>query len=180
MSYASAMTEDISVRALRNHAADVLRRVEAGERLRITVDRRPVAELSPLPQRRQWVTRRRVLDSVIQADSTLASELAEEEAAISVVTLAELELGLHMASGEHPRAIRLRTLGAVRATYAPLPIDEAVASAFAELAAASRQAGRRPKVQDAWTAATARTHGVPVFTHDDDFDGLPGVEVVHV
>ena len=36
---------DVSVRELRNHTAEVLRRVEAGERVRITVDRRPMAEL---------------------------------------------------------------------------------------------------------------------------------------
>jgi len=41
------MTE-ISARDLRNHTAAILRRVEAGERLQITVSRRPVAELTPL------------------------------------------------------------------------------------------------------------------------------------
>jgi prevent-host-death family protein len=51
------MSRDVSVRELRNHTADVLRRVEAGERLRVTVDRRPVAELAPLPARDVWVPR---------------------------------------------------------------------------------------------------------------------------
>ncbi len=46
---------DISVRELRNQTSAVLRRVEAGERLRVTVDRRPVAELAPLPRRSSWV-----------------------------------------------------------------------------------------------------------------------------
>jgi prevent-host-death family protein len=71
------LVDDISVRELRNHTADVLRRVEAGEHLRVTVDRRPVAELVPLPQRTTWVTRRRVLDSLVQADPALGIELAE-------------------------------------------------------------------------------------------------------
>ncbi|MFZ0217104.1 MAG: type II toxin-antitoxin system prevent-host-death family antitoxin, partial [Candidatus Dormiibacterota bacterium] len=44
---------DIPVRDLRNDVSAVLRRVEAGERLRITVSGRPVAELVPLPQRPQ-------------------------------------------------------------------------------------------------------------------------------
>ena len=35
----------IPQRELRNHVGDVLRRAEAGERLTITVDGRPVAEL---------------------------------------------------------------------------------------------------------------------------------------
>jgi len=68
---------DISVRELRNHTAEVLRRVEAGERLRVTVDRRPVAELGPLPTRSAWVTRERVMTSLIQADPSLRDELAD-------------------------------------------------------------------------------------------------------
>jgi prevent-host-death family protein len=42
------MSESISVRDLRNTVSEVLRRVEAGERLIVTVDRRPVAQIVPL------------------------------------------------------------------------------------------------------------------------------------
>jgi len=42
----------IPQRELRNHVGEVLRRAEAGERLTITVDGRPVAELGPLSARR--------------------------------------------------------------------------------------------------------------------------------
>jgi len=68
---------EVSVRELRNHTADVLRRVEAGERLRVTVDRRPVAELVPLPVRATWVSKRRALDALVQADPALRNELEE-------------------------------------------------------------------------------------------------------
>jgi prevent-host-death family protein len=71
------LMEDVSVRDLRNRTAEVLRRVEAGERLRVTVDRRPVAELAPLPQRTTWVPRQRVLENLVQADPGLKQELAE-------------------------------------------------------------------------------------------------------
>jgi prevent-host-death family protein len=71
------MADEISVRQLRNHTAEVLRRVEAGESLRVTVDRRPVAELVPLPSRATWVPRQRVIDSLVQADSALGDELAQ-------------------------------------------------------------------------------------------------------
>jgi predicted nucleic acid-binding protein len=114
-----------------------------------------------------------VLDtSVFIADEqgrVLAVERLPDEAAVSVVTVAELELGVHMAGSEAIRAARLRTLRAVQTTYVALPIDEPVASAFAELVAAARRAGRRPKVQDAWIAATARACAVPVYSQDDDF-----------
>ncbi|HUY06733.1 MAG TPA: type II toxin-antitoxin system prevent-host-death family antitoxin [Acidimicrobiales bacterium] len=42
---------DIPARDLRNDVSAVLRRVEHGERLRVTVSGRPVAELLPLPTR---------------------------------------------------------------------------------------------------------------------------------
>lgn len=121
--------------------------------------------------------------SVFIADEQGRALLAErlpDEAAVSVVTLAELELGVHLANSDAVRAKRLRTLGAVRATYAALPVDGAVASAFAELVAAARRTGRRPRVQDTWIAATARAHEVPVYSQDADFVGLPGVDVVRV
>jgi prevent-host-death family protein len=45
--------EEISLRDLRNHTSEVLRRVEAGAPVTVTVDRRPVARLVPLPARRE-------------------------------------------------------------------------------------------------------------------------------
>ena len=109
----------------------------------------------------------------------LAGEQLPDEAAVSVVTLAELELGVHLAGSESTRGRRLRTLQAVRSTYVALPVDEAVASAFAELVATARSAGKRPKVQDAWIAATARAFNVAVYTQDTDFDEL-AVDIVRV
>jgi predicted nucleic acid-binding protein len=109
----------------------------------------------------------------------LAEERLPDEAAISVVTLAELELGVHMAGSEAVRGLRLRTLQSARATYDPLPVDGTVASAFAELVAAARRDGRRPKVQDTWIAATARRHAVPVYTQDREYSGLD-IDVVVV
>lgn len=51
MCYAAAMGNTVSVRELRNKVSEVLRRVESGERITVTVDRRPIAELRPLRRR---------------------------------------------------------------------------------------------------------------------------------
>jgi prevent-host-death family protein len=45
----------IPARDLRNHTAEVLRRVEAGEEIEVLKDNRPIAKIVPLPHRRQWV-----------------------------------------------------------------------------------------------------------------------------
>ena len=42
--------ESVTVRQLRNDGKEVLRRVESGERLIVTRDGTPVAELRPLPR----------------------------------------------------------------------------------------------------------------------------------
>jgi prevent-host-death family protein len=68
---------DVSSRELRNRTADVLRRVEAGERVRISVNRRPVAELVPL-ERPRW-TSGAAIERIVReagADPGLLEDLA--------------------------------------------------------------------------------------------------------
>jgi predicted nucleic acid-binding protein len=127
---------------------------------------------------------RGILDtSVFIADEqgrTLAAGSLPDEAAVSVVSLAELELGVHLATNAEIRARRLSTLRAVQTTYEALPVNEQVASSFARIVADARRAGQRPTVQDSWIAATALAHRVPVYTQDADLDVIPGIQVVRV
>ena len=69
---------DIPARDLRNDVSGVLRRVEAGERLRVTVSGRPVAELVPLPQRPSTMTWEAFAKDIgdWRADPQLARDLA--------------------------------------------------------------------------------------------------------
>ena len=54
--------KSIAQRELRNRISKVLRGVEAGERIRVTVDGRPVAELVPIGGvRRRFVARDEVM-----------------------------------------------------------------------------------------------------------------------
>ena len=72
------MTSSVSVRELRNTVSEVLRRVEGGERVTVTVDRRPVAELIPLRRRRVVpLEEAREVISRHAADSGLPAELRE-------------------------------------------------------------------------------------------------------
>lgn len=69
---------DLPARELRNNVSGVLRRVEAGERLQVTVSGRPVAELVPLrsrPRTMTWEAFCRHLDGG-RADPELAHDLA--------------------------------------------------------------------------------------------------------
>lgn len=103
-----------------------------------------------------------------------------DAAAISVVTLAELHLGVLMARGTRTRTTRLRTLSAVQNAFDALPIDAAIAEAFTELVAEARRLRRSPRIMDTWIAATALAHEIPVYTQDSDFAAIPKVEVRRV
>jgi predicted nucleic acid-binding protein len=69
------------------------------------------------------------------------------------------------------------------ADFDPLPFDAAAARSFGRVAAALRQAGRKPAARsyDAMIAAVAVAHGLPLHTSNpDDFPELEGLEVVAV
>jgi prevent-host-death family protein len=69
--------ERIPQHVLRNDVSAVLRRVMAGERLRVTVAGRDAADLVPIGEQSSWTSglRARALIEGAQADSALAVEL---------------------------------------------------------------------------------------------------------
>ena len=103
-----------------------------------------------------------------------------EKIAVSVITVAELELGVLRANDSDTRARRLSTLSRVQETYLLLPVGPEVASCFARIASAERSRGRRLRRHDTWIAATALHHGAAVITQDADFTAFEAVDVLRV
>lgn len=125
---------------------------------------------------------RGLLDTSVFIGQEQERDLASlpDEAAISVMTLAELHVGVLLASGPKIRALRLRTLARVERTFDPLPVDDPVVRNFAEIVADARRKRRHPRVVDALIAATAVAHGLPLYSQDRDFALMPGVDLVVV
>jgi predicted nucleic acid-binding protein len=125
---------------------------------------------------------RAIADTSVFVAQETDRELGElpEEIAVSVITAAELELGVLRAEEAGARAVRLATLSRVQATYQLLPVDPEVASCFARLASAELSRGRRPRRHDTWIAATALRHGASVVTQDADFSSFDEVTVLRV
>jgi len=123
-----------------------------------------------------------VADTSVFVAQETGRELGDlpERIAVSVITAAELELGVLRAAEPESRALRLATLSRVQATYPLLPVDAEVASCFARLAAAERARGRRLRRHDTWIAATALRHDAVVVTQDSDFSSFEDIEVLRV
>ncbi len=102
-----------------------------------------------------------------------------DELAISVVTVGELRAGVLAAVDVETRDRRLATLSEALAVD-PLPVDQAVAEAWARLRVLLQQTQKRMPVNDSWIAATAMSLGVPVVTQDEDYVDAPGLEIIRV
>lgn len=83
------MAREVSVKELRNHTADVVAAVRSGERLSLTVNRAPVADIVPHAQTRSpWVpaaTLRQIVADAA-ADSGLLDDLADVREALIAET----------------------------------------------------------------------------------------------
>ena len=124
--------------------------------------------------------------AILDTSVVIATDIAplEGELAISAITLAELHFGVLVATQRKVRAERLRRLLVLQRTFDALPVDEAVAASYGQVAAAVVDAGRQPRARsmDLLIAATAHAHSARLYTRNtDDFDGLDDlIDVVAV
>jgi hypothetical protein len=109
----------------------------------------------------------------------LAESALPDELAISVITIGELRVGVLAAVDVRTRDRRLGTL-TVALSLDPIPIDDAVAQAWARLRLLLRDSGQRMPVNDSWIAATAVALEIPLVTQDDDYIEMDELDVIKV
>lgn len=107
-----------------------------------------------------------LLDTSVVISANQALDLPAS-AAISVITLGELHAGVQLARDERVRAARRVRLEAVRAAFAPLPVDEPVAERYGDVLAVARTERRSAKATDLLIIATAAATGRALRTLDD-------------
>ena len=114
--------------------------------------------------------------TLLDTSVLIASQLPVDElpvtAAISIVTLGELHAGVHLARSERARRARQGRLDAVRAAFAPIPVDEPVAERYGEVLALARRQRRAAKATDVLIIATAAATSRTLYTLDDAQAGL--------
>jgi predicted nucleic acid-binding protein len=102
-----------------------------------------------------------------------------DELAVSIITVAELRVGVLAAADVRTRDRRLATLTTAM-SLDPVPIDDRVAEAWARLRVLLRDTGQCMPVNDSWIAATAMALSVPVVSQDDDYVDLDDLPVIRV
>lgn len=105
---------------------------------------------------------------------------AHDGAFISVITIAELLAGVHMAKDADERIKRSAFVQHMISKIPSLNFDHSVASAYSELYTyflKSRKSA--PSIHDLQIAATAIAHGYTVLTSNKaDFNKIPGLKVI--
>lgn len=96
--------------------------------------------------------------------------------AVSAITLEELWLGV-LLGAPSLKSSRQQTFDAAVALYEVLPVDAEVARACAEIRADGRSRKVRYTPLDSLIGATARVHGLALYTQDDGMAGMLGVDV---
>jgi predicted nucleic acid-binding protein len=128
-------------------------------------------------------TRRALADTSVfiglEAQRFEPDQVQGYEWGISVITLSELRLGVLQAGDPEAASRRLSTYQLAQ-QFEALPVDDAVSDAWALLVSKLRAARRKAPINDSWIAATAIAHRIPVVTQDDDYDGMPGLEVIKI
>lgn len=117
--------------------------------------------------------------SIIYGGGDLApyysERIKDENPAISFQTLEELWFGA-VKNGWGTRRMNglMRHIDQYEVVWPTPDIVEVCAALRAE----RENSGRRLDTADAWIAATAIMLGCPLATHDNDFDGIPNLEII--
>lgn len=108
----------------------------------------------------------------LDTSALIAGAGGDAEVAISVMTIAELRIGVLRAHNAAQRSLRLARLEQVEQTIEALPVDRAVAVEYSRLVAILRDHGRTVRPIDTLIAATACAAGLAVVTADRHFEPL--------
>ena len=113
------------------------------------------------------------LSAFVDGDVRVGEVLRREtRAAIPVIVLGEFRYGI--AESRH-RAAYEAWLGTHLPQFDVLAVTDETAVVYAGLRVALRRSGHPIPANDAWIAALALQHRLPVLSRDQHFDAVPGL-----
>ena len=114
------------------------------------------------------------LSAFVDGDAGVGDVLrAQARAAIPVIVLGEFRYGI---AQSRQRAAYEAWLDSNLLHFDVLPVTDETAVAYAALRVALKRSGRPIPANDAWIAALALQHRLPVLSRDAHFDVVPGLD----
>jgi tRNA(fMet)-specific endonuclease VapC len=114
------------------------------------------------------------LSAFVDGEAGVGEALRRQaRAAIPVIVLGEFRYGI---SQSRHRAAYEAWLESRLPHFEVLTVTEETAVAYAALRVALKRSGRPIPANDAWIAALALQHRLPVLSRDEHFDAVPGLE----
>jgi tRNA(fMet)-specific endonuclease VapC len=114
------------------------------------------------------------LSAFVDGDTGLARVLARTpQPVLPVIVLGEFLYGI---AGSRHRAAYAEWLQTHLRHFDVLPVTEATAAKYADVRQSLKRLGRPIPGNDAWIAALALQHNLPVVSRDEHFDVVPGVK----
>ncbi|HXX02374.1 MAG TPA: type II toxin-antitoxin system VapC family toxin [Candidatus Acidoferrales bacterium] len=116
------------------------------------------------------------LSAFIDGDTVLGEVLSQQQrAAIPVIVLGEFRYGI---AGSKYRSSYEQWLDIHLGDFEVLPVTAETATAYASVRVALKRAGTPIPANDAWIAALALRHRLPVLSRDAHFDVVLGLQRV--
>ncbi len=114
------------------------------------------------------------LSAFVDGDAAVGDVLRQQaRACLPVIVLGEFRYGI--AQSRH-RAAYEQWLQSHLRHFDVLPVTEATTASYATLRVALRKQGTPIPANDAWIAALALQHRLPVLSRDQHFDSVPRLE----
>jgi predicted nucleic acid-binding protein len=101
--------------------------------------------------------------------------LAGKVVGIAFVTVAEMYYGVELAGWGEKRRQQLEEH---LKNFVVLPYNNEIARVYARVVVERQRQGSPIGWPDAWVAATAIWHRTPLVTHDGDFAGIAGLQII--
>jgi len=114
------------------------------------------------------------LSAFVDGDAGVGDVLRRQSrAALPVIVLGEFRYGI--AESRH-RATYEAWLESQLTHFEVLPVTDETTIAYATLRVALKRSGRPIPANDAWIAALALQHRLPILSRDSHFDAVPDLE----
>jgi tRNA(fMet)-specific endonuclease VapC len=113
------------------------------------------------------------LSAFIDGDPAIGARLSvEAQVAIPVIVIGEFRYGIH---GSRYRGQYEQWLKDHLPAFEILPVTEPTTLLYARVRVSVKKLGRPIPANDAWIAALALQHRLPVMSRDEHFDAVPGL-----